>query len=364
MGIFTELLELRQFVDTVGGVPTDTTVLPGLAMLKRELRLISTVSCSFNNIYVERNKEKEKERKRERYLCTCLKHKVGLNGSIMILSDLAGKNVFANGMDFGLLFAQVQQLQQTIVQQHEWIAGHDASLSSLQAMVAAQQHTITQQQSVIDHQQETMAAQYASLSSLQSIVTNQQQTIAQLLLTLTTVTGCTFPSLNSTILNMDGISSLQFFFNSSSFSSTIPDIRAGLSQLNNTVSSLSHFVDDVNRNASILSTSTIPSTSVQLAGAQKVCLSQVYAFISQLCALGSSSSNDINIAMPLQQQISTNGAVHWEFFTIGNTCNLAVANDYSSNSLNIASNIYGLVYVLDLIFSSWTYFEVDRSLVI
>ena len=41
----------------------------------------------------------------------------------------------------------------------------------------------------------------------------------------------------------------------------------------------------------------------------------------------------------LVQQISTNGALDWEFFTIGNTSYLAVANNYG-NSYNIPSNIY------------------------
>ena len=42
----------------------------------------------------------------------------------------------------------------------------------------------------------------------------------------------------------------------------------------------------------------------------------------------------------LVQQISTNGAVDWEFFTIGNTSYLAVANNLDGISQNIASNIY------------------------
>ena len=42
----------------------------------------------------------------------------------------------------------------------------------------------------------------------------------------------------------------------------------------------------------------------------------------------------------LVQQIPTNGAYDWEFFTIGNTSYLAVANYYSGNSWRIPSNIY------------------------
>ena len=45
----------------------------------------------------------------------------------------------------------------------------------------------------------------------------------------------------------------------------------------------------------------------------------------------------------LVQQISTIGAADWEFFTINNTSYLAVANYYNGNSYNIPSDIYGLV---------------------
>ena len=182
--------------------------------------------------------------------------RLDLSGNIVILSDagknvsLMGTSVFTNGMDLGLLYAQVQQLQQTIMQQHEWIAGHNASLSSLEAMVAAQQQNITQQQSVIDDRQETISAQDASLSSLQSIVTSQQQTIAQLQLTLTTVTGCALPRLNSSFSNLSSSLS-DAYSNNSCFSSTIPAVQGWLSQLNKSVSSLSHFATEINRNADV-----------------------------------------------------------------------------------------------------------------
>ena len=257
-----------------------------------------------------------------------------LRGNAVILSDagknvsFTGKSIFANGMDLGLLYSQVQQLQQAMTQQHE-------SLLSLQATVVAQQQNITQQQSVIEHQQEIMAAQNSSLSSLQSIVNSQQQTIAQLQLTLTMVTGCALPRLNSSLSNFSS-SLCNCSSNNSCFSSTIPDIQAGLSQLNKSVSSLSQFATEINRNVSIISTHTVSPPSLQnTMNMQENSLSQVDEFISQLCALGSSSASNISIAMPLQEQISTNGAMDWEFFTIGSTSYLAVANYYNSDS-----NIY------------------------
>ena len=262
-----------------------------------------------------------------------------LSGNIVILSDagksvsLTGKSVFANGIDLGLLYSQVQQLQQAMTQQHE-------SLLSLQTMVATQQQNITLQQSVIEDQQEIMAAQNSSLSSLQSIVTSQKQTIAQLQLTLTMVTGCALPRLNSSFSNFSSSLS-DTYSNNSCFSSTIPDIQAGLSHLNKSVSSLSHFATEINQNVSIISTHSVsPPSLLSTLSMQENSLSRVDDFIGQLCALGSSSASNVNIAMPLQQQISTNGAVDWEFFTIGNTSYLAVANYYNDNSNNIPSNIY------------------------
>ena len=73
---------------------------------------------------------------------------------------------------------------------------------------------------------------------------------------------------------------------------------------------------------------------------QENSLSLVDEFISQLCTLGGSSVGNISIAMPLQQQIFTVGAVDWECFTIGNTSYLTVANHQNDNSSNVPSNIY------------------------
>ena len=234
--------------------------------------------------------------------------RLDLSGNIVILSDagknvsLMGKSVFANGMDLGLLYAEVQQLQQAIVQPHEWIAEHNASLSSLEVMVTAQQQKIAHQQNIIEHQQETIPVQNAFLSSLQSIVTSQQHTIAQLQLTFTMVTGYTLPSLNSTYLNL----SLTLFdtaSNNSCFSYAIPDIQAGLSQLNKSFSSLSYFATEINQNVSILSTHTIPLSSLlSTLSMQEKSLSRVNELISQSCALGRSFGSNISIAMPLVQQ--------------------------------------------------------------
>ena len=254
-----------------------------------------------------------------------------LSGNAVILSDagknvsLTGKNIFANGMDLGLLHTQVQQLQQAMAQQHE-------CLLSLQAMVTAQQKNINQQQSIIEHQQETITAQNDSLTSLQSLFASQQQTIALLQLTLTTVTGCTLPTPNSAFSNSSS-PLCRSSFNTSCFTSTNPGIEIAPSKLNNTA-------NDLNQNVSIMLTSTIPSTSEHLVGAQKVGHSLVDEFISQLCALGSSFASSISIAMPLQQQISTNGAYDLDYFIIRNTSYLAVANSQNGNSYNIPSIIY------------------------
>lgn len=243
---------------------------------------------------------------------------VGLDSSsnVVIQSD-AGKNVLTNGVD---VLSQISQLNERLAQQNQMI-------SQLNQTVSQHARAFSEQSQSISQQNQTVSQQIETINQLQQVVIAQNASLVGTLAQLFALNGTAMTTISQqaqTTLQQNQLASTTQFLSTytqnlvcSTFSSNA--LFPTFQQIDTNGARDWEFL-------TIANTSYL--TVANFYGATYNIPSKIYRF------------DPTSSQFTLMQQIDTNGAFDWEFFTIADNSYLAVANHYNGTTYNIPSKIY------------------------